>query len=50
MGEKIYSTMRSVGIINLVLGIVITLVGIGTGTAVIISGARLLKNKSDLLF
>ncbi len=50
MGEKIYTTMKSVGTANLVLGIVIMLVGIGTGVAVIVSGAKLLNKKKDLLF
>lgn len=42
--------MQSAGIFNLAIGIVIILLGIGTGTAVIVSGAKLLKKKSDLIF
>lgn len=50
MGEKIYTTMKSVGTTNLVLGIIVMLVGIGTGIAIIACGAKLLHKKSDVLF
>lgn len=50
MGERVYKTMKSVGIGNLVLGIIIMIVGIATGTFIIVNGARLLKRKSELLF
>lgn len=50
MSEKIYSTMKSVGIGNLVTGILIIIVGIAGGIIMIISGAKLLKKKSDILF
>jgi uncharacterized membrane protein YbaN (DUF454 family) len=48
--EKIYKTMKSVGVWNLVLGIVLILSGLATGIFLIINGAQLLKKKSDLLF
>lgn len=50
MSEKIYSTMKSVGIGNLVTGILIIVVGIAGGIIMIISGSKLLKKKSDILF
>lgn len=50
MMEKIYKTMKSVGVWNLVLGIVLILSGLAAGTFLIINGAKLLKKKSDLLF
>lgn len=50
MGEKIYKTMTSVGITNLVLGICMIVMGVGLGVGTIVSGARLLKKKSDLMF
>lgn len=50
MSEKIYSTMKSVGIGNLVTGILIIVLGIAGGILMIISGAKLLKKKSDILF
>ena len=49
-GEKIYKIMNSVGIWNLVLGIVVVVVGALAGAAMIVNGTRLLKKKSDLLF
>ena len=50
MYEKIYHTMKSVGVGNLVLGISLIVIGIAAGTAVIINGAKLLRDKSKLLF
>lgn len=50
MMEKIYNTMKSVGVWNLVLGIVLILSGLAAGVFLIINGAKLLKKKSDLLF
>ena len=48
--EKIYRTMNSTGIWNLVLGIVTVIFGSLVGTAMIVNGARLMKRKSDILF
>ena len=50
MSEKVYKTMNTIGITNLITGIGVMVVGIGIGTLIIVSGARLLKSKSDLLF
>jgi len=50
MMEKIYHTMKSVGVWNLVLGILMIIAGAVAGTLLILNGARLLKKKSDLLF
>ncbi len=48
--EKIYHTMKSVGVWNLVLGILMILAGVVTGVLLILNGAKLLKKKSDLMF
>ncbi|MDD6401670.1 MAG: hypothetical protein PUG10_08715 [Lachnospiraceae bacterium] len=48
--EKIYSKLNSVGISNLVMGIVTIAVGVGAGVLMIVNGARLLKSKKDILF
>lgn len=48
--EKIYKTMSSVGIWNLVLGIVAIVAGALAGAALITNSARLLKKKSDIMF
>ncbi len=50
MMEKIYNTMKSVGVWNLVLGIVLILSGLASGVFLIVNGAKLLKKKSELLF
>ena len=50
MMEKIYNTMKSVGVWNLVMGILLIVAGTVSGILLILNGARLLKKKSDLLF
>lgn len=50
MMEKIYKTMKSVGVWNLVLGILLMVAGLLCGVFMVINGAKLLKKKSDLLF
>ncbi len=50
MMEKIYNTMKSVGVWNLVMGILLIVAGIVFGTLLILNGAKLLKKKSELLF
>jgi hypothetical protein len=50
MMEKIYNTMKSVGVWNLVLGILTIIAGAVAGTLLILNGARLLKKKSEILF
>ena len=50
MMEKIYNTMKSVGVWNLVLGIVLILSSLTAGVFLIINGVKLLRKKSDLLF
>lgn len=48
--EKIYHTMRSVGVWNLVLGILMIVSGIIAGILLILNGSILLKKKSELMF
>ncbi len=50
MVEKVYKTMKSVGALNLVTGILLIIGGIAAGVIVIINGAKLLSDKSDLTF
>ncbi|MBO5197358.1 MAG: hypothetical protein J6B85_02385 [Lachnospiraceae bacterium] len=50
MYERVYKTMKAVGVWNLVLGIIIIVSGIFTGVCMITGGANLLKKKSDILF
>lgn len=48
--EKIYKTMRGTGILNIVIGSVIITAGLATGVMAIVSGAILLKRKSEITF
>ena len=50
MMEKIYNTVKSVGVWNLVMGILLIVAGVVSGTLLILNGAKLLKKKSELLF
>lgn len=50
MGEKIYKAMKRAGASNIVLGIIMITVGTVVGVLTIISGAKLLKNKSEIMF
>lgn len=50
MAEKVYKTMKSVGAFNLVTGILLIILGITAGIAIIVNGAKLLNDKSDLTF
>lgn len=48
--EKTYHLMGRVGGGNLALGIIVLVTGIVTGILIIVSGAQLMKGKSDLIF
>lgn len=50
MDEKAYKTMGSAGAANLAIGICVLIGGIAAGIVLIVDGARLLKNKSKLIF
>lgn len=50
MGEKIYKTMGNVGALNIAVGIIMIVIGLSTGIITIVSGAYLLKKKSDITF
>ena len=50
MMEKVYHTMKSVGVWNLVLGILMIVSGVIAGVLLILNGSALLKKKSDLMF
>ena len=48
--ERVYKTMRNSGASSIAVGIVIATVGLTAGIIAIISGALLLKRKSDITF
>ena len=45
MGEKLYKLMRGTGATTLAVGITVLVTGIASGVLLIITGAKLLKNK-----
>ena len=48
--EKIYKTMGSAGASTLAVGICVLAGGITAGILLIVNGARLLKNRSKIMF
>ncbi len=50
MEEKLYRTMRGTGAANIVIGVLTLVVGITSGILLLISGAKLLSRKSNILF
>lgn len=50
MNEKVYKTMSVAGAGNIAIGIVILISGITCGILAIVSGAKMLKRKSDIIF
>lgn len=50
MGEQAYKTMKSVGIFNLIFGILTIAAGVAAGVCMIITGSTLLKKKKNILF
>lgn len=50
MSEKIYKTMGRTGAWNIAVGVVLIVVGLGTGIMSIINGAKLIKDKAGIMF
>ncbi|MEG0215605.1 MAG: hypothetical protein RSB57_08910 [Hungatella sp.] len=50
MMEKVYKTMRNIGISNIAIGIIMIVAGLSAGAMAIVSGAILLKRKSEITF
>lgn len=50
MNEKLYKTMGVSGAGNITIGIIAIVTGIVSGVLLIISGARLLKKRSEIMF
>ena len=48
--EKIYKTMRNTGAASVAVGIVVASVGLAAGIVAIVSGAVLLKRKTEITF
>lgn len=50
MNEKIFKIMGTTGAGNIAIGIIVLIVGVTVGTIAIISGAKLVKGKNDIIF
>ena len=50
MEEKLYKTMNGAGALDIVLGVVVLVVGVASGVLLLISGAKLIARKSNILF
>ncbi len=50
MEEKIFKTMNGAGALNIVMGVIAIVIGLTGGVLLIISGAKLLARKSQMLF
>ena len=48
--EKVYKTMRTAGVVNIVIGSLVIAVGVTAGVLAIIQGALLLRNKKGITF
>ena len=48
--EKVYKAMRHTGAANIAIGIIVIAVGVSAGIVSIITGANLLKKKSQIMF
>ena len=50
MNEKTYKAMTGVGAGNIALGAIILVAGVVCGILTIVNGARLIREKSDIIF
>ena len=48
--ERVLKTMRGTGVLNIVLGVVVLAIGVASGVLLIVGGAKLLGDKSKILF
>lgn len=49
MNEKIYKTMSRTGAGTLALGIIVLVTGVASGILLIINGAKLIKDKYEIM-
>ncbi|MDO4557003.1 MAG: hypothetical protein Q4B70_17980 [Lachnospiraceae bacterium] len=49
MNEKLYKTVSRIGGGTLAIGIIVLVTGIAAGTMLIINGAKLIKNKYEIM-
>lgn len=50
MNEKIYKSMKNIGGFSIALGVITVVAGVTLGVLSIVNGARLLKEKAEIMF
>ena len=50
MNEEIYKSMTFSAVCNIALGVLLVVSGVASGVMMFISGGRLLRNKSKIIF
>lgn len=50
MEEKVFKTMGRTGAWNIAIGVILIVVGLAAGVLSIINGAKLIKDKSGIMF
>lgn len=50
MNEKVYKVMGFSGVTSVVTGVVVVVTGVAAGVMMIVGGARLLREKSRIIF
>lgn len=50
MGQKVYKTMKGAGAANIAVGVIVLVVGIVAGILLIVTGGKLISDKSKILF
>ncbi len=50
MNENMYKVLHAIGASSIAIGIIVVVVGLVTGTLSIIAGAKLLKEKKNIIF
>ena len=50
MEEKVYKTMNGAGALNIEIGVIAIVAGLTSGILLLISGAKLLIHKSNIMF
>ena len=48
--EKVYKAMRNTGAANIAIGIIVIAVGVSAGIVSSVTGANLLRKKSQIMF
>lgn len=50
MNEKVFKSMGFSGVIGIVTGIVVLVAGVAAGVMMIISGSKLMKDRTGIMF